>query len=111
MWQWLQSIFASKPTPDVAEPVIVVTCNGHMEAALCLSQLHDAGIPASAIGADSATIFGVQSGALAEVRIVVPADYADAARDVLDITDDPDDLVDEEDNDDPPATDQRTTSA
>ena len=75
-----------------------------MEAALCLSQLHDAGIPASAIGADSATIFGVQSGALAEVRIVVPADYADAARDVLEINDEP---VDESDIDESD-TDGRT---
>jgi hypothetical protein len=109
MWQWFSNIFAAKPTPDVAEPVIIITCQGHIEASLCLSQLQDAGIPASAIGADSATIFGVQSGALAEIRIVVPADYADEARAVLEINDEPDDESDDESDDTNPfTTDQRT---
>ncbi len=108
MWQWFSNLFAAKPDSDAGEPVIVMICQGHMEAALCMSQLQDAGIPASTIGADSATIFGVQSGALAEVRIVVPAEYAEAARDVLEITDQPDD-ADEDDNISP-TSDQRTSS-
>lgn len=105
MWQWLGNIF-NKSTADTdsasdttanthADPVVIMTCQGPVEAALYLSQLHDAGIPAASIGADSATTFGFQSGALADVRIVVPANFADAAYELLEITPE-DDLNDEE---------------
>lgn len=84
MWQWLRDIFTSSPaTPPPAEPVVVMVCEGHVEASLYLAQLHDAGIPAALLGADSAATFGMQSGLLADVRIVVPAEHADAAFDLL----------------------------
>lgn len=58
-----------------------------------VSQLIDAGIPATTMGADSASVFGMQSGLLADVRIIVPAEFADAARELLEL----DDIVDDSD--------------
>lgn len=84
MWQWFRDKFASAPTtPAPAEPVVVMICEGHVEASMYQAQLHDAGIPAALIGADSATMFGMNSGLLASVRIMVPAEHADAALELL----------------------------
>jgi hypothetical protein len=58
-------------------------CEGQVEASMYQAQLHDAGIPSALIGADSAAVFGMQSGLLASVRIVVPAEHADAAIELL----------------------------
>lgn len=95
MWQWLRDKFsASDTTPPAAEPVVVMVCEGTVEASLYLAQLHDAGIPAALLGADSAATFGMQSGLLADVRIVVPADHADAAYELLEsITSNDDDTT------------------
>jgi len=80
MWQWFRSLFGSaQTTPAPTEPVVVMICEGHVEASMYQAQLHDAGIPSALIGADSAAVFGMQSGLLASVRIVVPAEHADAA--------------------------------
>lgn len=84
MFQWLKNRFA--PNATVAhppEPVVVMICEGPVEAALYQSQLQDAGIPSALIGADSASVFGMQSGILADVRIVVPYEFADAAIELL----------------------------
>lgn len=84
MWSAFKRLFQSTqqdvPTND---PVVVATCNGPIEANMVISQLHDSGIPAATIGADSASVFGMQSGMLAEVRIVVPAAFADEARELI----------------------------
>lgn len=84
MWQWLRDTFSpSADTPPSAEPVVVMICEGQVEASMYLAQLTDAGIPAALIGADSAAMFGMQTGLLASVRLVVPPEYADAAFDLL----------------------------
>ncbi|NBU63803.1 MAG: hypothetical protein EBS29_04785 [Chloroflexia bacterium] len=84
MFQWLKERFAAQPpVAQPPEPVVVMICEGPVDASLYLAQLTDAGIPAALIGADSASMFGMQSGILADVRIVVPHEYADAAIDLL----------------------------
>lgn len=84
MWQWFRGLFGpSDPTPAPVEPVVVMICEGTVQASLYLAQLHDAGIPAALLGADSAAMFGMQSGLLADIRIVVPPEHADAAFDLL----------------------------
>jgi len=84
MWSAFKRLF-QRTEHDVStnEPVVVATCNGPIEANMLISQLHDSGIPAATIGADSAAVFGMQSGMLAEVRIVVPAAFADEARELI----------------------------
>ena len=71
------------PAPDTDAPVVVATCDSPLAADLVVAQLRDAGIPAAALGSDSATVFGVQSGLLAEVRVIVPAPYATEAMALL----------------------------
>lgn len=85
MWQKLRDWFAGSADSAAAqdEPVLVATCDGPLAADLLVSQLIDAGIPAVAIGSDSATVFGVQGGLLAEVRVIVPAAHAEAARAII----------------------------
>ena len=84
MWSSIKKLFVRSDSDDPADsPVVVATCNGPIEANMMLSQLHDSGIPAALLGADSASVFGMQSGILAEVRIVVPALYAGAAQELL----------------------------
>ena len=84
MWSSIKKLFVRSDSDDPADsPVVVATCNGPIEANMMLSQLHDSGIPAALLGADSASVFGMQSGILAEVRIVVPAHYAVAAHELL----------------------------
>jgi hypothetical protein len=84
MWSAFKRLFQNDQTDSVAnDPVIVATCNGPIEASMLLSQLHDSGIPAASLGAESAAVFGMQSGILAEVRIVVPAAYVDEARELI----------------------------
>ncbi|MFM7677240.1 MAG: putative signal transducing protein [Roseiflexaceae bacterium] len=84
MWQWFRNMFGSaQTTPAPSEPVVVMICEGQVEASMYQAQLHDAGIPSALIGADSAAVFGMQSGLLASVRIVVPAAHADAAIELL----------------------------
>ena len=94
MWQKIKQLWQSTPNPDAeqstnesAEPVILMVCNGPVEASMYVSQLIDAGIPATTMGADSASVFGMQSGLLADVRIVVPAEFADTARELLELED------------------------
>jgi hypothetical protein len=84
MWSSLKKFFSSRSAEEATDtPVVVATCNGPIEASMMLSQLHDSGIPAATLGADSASVFGMQTGILAEVRIVVPAEYAGAAQELL----------------------------
>lgn len=92
MWQKLKQFWQNASTsndnqdvPAAAEPVILMVCSGPVEASMYVSQLIDAGIPATTIGADSASVFGMQSGLLADVRIVVPADYEESARELLEL--------------------------
>jgi predicted nucleotidyltransferase len=101
MWQKIKQLWQTQPTSDTeqspnesAEPVILMVCSGPVEASMYLSQLIDAGIPATTMGADSASVFGLQSGLLADVRIVVPAEFADAARELLELTEDSEDSED-----------------
>ena len=99
MWQKIKQLWQKSPTDDItppptetSEPVVLMVCSGPVEAAMYVSQLVDAGIPATTMGADSASVFGMQSGLLADVRIIVPAEYAESARELLEIVDvDPDD--------------------
>jgi hypothetical protein len=80
MFQWIKDRFAQRPVVEQPpEPVVVMICDGPVDAALFQAQLQDAGIPSALIGADSASMFGMQSGLLADVRIVVPHEFADAA--------------------------------
>jgi hypothetical protein len=80
MFQWIKERFAASPAVEhPPEPVVVMICDGPVDAALFQAQLQDAGIPSALIGADSASMFGMQSGLLADVRIVVPHEFADAA--------------------------------
>ena len=84
MFQWLKNRFTQSPAVEQPpEPVVVMICEGPVDAALYQAQLQDAGIPSALIGADSASMFGMQSGILADVRIVVPHEYADAAIELL----------------------------
>ena len=84
MWSSIKKLFGSSDSDEPTDsPVVVATCNGPIEANMMLSQLHDSGIPAALLGADSASVFGMQTGILAEVRIVVPALYAGAAQELL----------------------------
>lgn len=122
MWQKIKQLWQSTPNPDAepspnepAEPVILMVCSGPVEASMYVSQLIDAGIPATTMGADSASVFGMQSGLLADVRIIVPAEFADAARDLLeleDIVDDSDewddDAADAESDNDPESDGQKS---
>ncbi|MCE2851024.1 MAG: putative signal transducing protein [Roseiflexaceae bacterium] len=95
MWQWFRNMFGSAhATPAPIEPVVVMICEGQVEASMYQAQLHDAGIPSALIGADSAAVFGMQSGLLASVRIVVPAEHADAAIELLSQSADDDDDTD-----------------
>lgn len=103
MWQKIKQLWQSTPNPDAeqstnepAEPVILMVCSGPVEASMYVSQLIDAGIPATTMGADSASVFGMQSGLLADVRIVVPAEFAEAARELLELEDVTDDDFDDE---------------
>lgn len=114
MWQKFKQLWQKSPTStddnppaSAAEPVVLMICSGPVEASMYLSQLIDAGIPATTIGADSASVFGMQSGLLADVRIVVPAEYADSARELLDLTQSDD--LDEEWSDEDEHTDSQTT--
>jgi hypothetical protein len=85
MWESFKKLFtATDAQTSTTEPVVVATCNGPIEASMMVSQLQDAGIPAATLGAESAAVFGMQSGVLAEVRIIVPAGYLDAARELID---------------------------
>ena len=80
MFQWIKERFAARPAVEhPPEPVVVMICDGPVDAALFQAQLQDAGIPSALIGADSASMFGMQSGLLSDVRIVVPHEFADAA--------------------------------
>jgi len=80
MFQWIKERFAQHPAVEhPPEPVVVMICDGPVDAALFQAQLQDAGIPSALIGADSASMFGMQSGLLSDVRIVVPHEFADAA--------------------------------
>jgi hypothetical protein len=84
MWSSIKKFFGRSDSEEPTDtPVVVATCNGPIEANMILSQLHDSGIPAAMLGADSASVFGMQTGILAEVRIVVPALYAGAAQELL----------------------------
>ena len=84
MWTSIQQLFGRSESEEPTDtPIVVATCNGPIEANMILSQLHDSGIPAALLGADSASVFGMQTGILAEVRIVVPALYAGAAQELL----------------------------
>jgi hypothetical protein len=91
LWQKTPPTESNQPAHDSAEPVILMVCSGTVEASMYVSQLIDAGIPAATIGADSASVFGMQSGLLADVRIVVPAEFAEAARELLELDDTGDD--------------------
>lgn len=80
MFQWIKDRFAQRPVvAQPPEPVVVMICDGPVDAALFQAQLQDAGIPSALTGADSASMFGMQSGLLSDVRIVVPHEFADAA--------------------------------
>ena len=84
MWTSIKKLFGRSESEEPTDtPIVVATCNGPIEANMILSQLHDSGIPAALLGADSASVFGMQTGILAEVRIVVPALYAGAAQELL----------------------------
>ena len=84
MFQWLKERFAARPAvAQPPEPVVVMICDGPVDAALYQAQLQDAGIPCALIGADSASVFGMQNGLLADVRIVVPYEFADAAIELI----------------------------
>lgn len=84
MFQWLKERFAQRPAVEQPpEPVVVMICDGPVDAALFQAQLQDAGIPSALIGADSASVFGMQNGLLADVRIVVPYEFADAAIELI----------------------------
>lgn len=117
MWQKIKQLWQSTPNTDAdttpnqpSEPVVLMVCSGPVEASMYVSQLIDAGIPATTIGADSASVFGLQSGLLADVRIVVPAEFAEAARELLEleeITDD-DEWPDASDTNDNPKSDSQT---
>jgi hypothetical protein len=92
MWQKIKQLWQSTPNPDAdttpnepSEPVILMVCSGPVEASMYVSQLIDAGIPATTMGSDSASVFGLQSGLLADVRIVVPAEFAEAAHELLEL--------------------------
>jgi len=93
MWQKIKQLW-QKPANDddtqpatesTTEPVVLMVCSGPVEASMYLSQLIDAGIPATTVGADSASVFGMQSGLLADVRIIVPAEFAESARELLEL--------------------------
>jgi hypothetical protein len=116
MWQKIKQLWQSTPNPDAdttpnqpSEPVVLMVCSGPVEASMYVSQLIDAGIPATTMGADSASVFGMQSGLLADVRIVVPAEYAEAARELLELEEigDDDEWLDESDAPDDPASDSQ----
>jgi hypothetical protein len=80
MFQWIKDRFAPRPVVEQPpEPVVVMICDGPFDAALFQAQLQAAGIPSALTGADSASMFGMQSGLLSDVRIVVPHEFADAA--------------------------------
>lgn len=84
MFQWIRDRFAQHPAVEQPpEPVVVMICDGPVDAALFQAQLQDAGIPSALMGADSASMFGMQSGLLSDVRIVVPHQFADAAIELL----------------------------
>ena len=84
MFQWIKERFAQHPAVEQPpEPVVVMICDGLVDAALFQAQLQDAGIPSALMGADSASMFGMQSGLLSDVRIVVPHQFADAAIELL----------------------------
>ena len=101
MWQWFRDKFSSSAdTPPPDEPVVVMICEGQVEASMYLAQLTDAGIPAALIGADSAAMFGMQTGLLASVRLVVPPEFADAAFDLLEAAADDDSTPDVDSADD-----------
>jgi hypothetical protein len=94
MWQKFKSLWQKSAAPadtdtaqPNAEPVILMVCSGPVEASMVVSQLVDAGIPATSMGADSASVFGMQSGLLADVRILVPAEFAESARELLGLDD------------------------
>ena len=82
MWQKLRALLgqSSTPGPVDTEPVVVATYDGPIAAEMTVAQLHEAGIPAAVLGGGSAAVFGVHGGMLAEVRVLVPAAHADAAR-------------------------------
>ncbi|MFZ9857463.1 MAG: putative signal transducing protein [Roseiflexaceae bacterium] len=120
MWQKIKQLWQSTPTTDTdstsdeaSTPVVLMVCSGPVEASMYVSQLIDAGIPATTVGADSASVFGLQSGLLADVRIVVPAEFADAARELLeldDMTAQDDEWIDDHTSDDSPALDGQKPS-
>ena len=84
MFQWIRDRFAQHPAVEQPpEPVVVMICDGLVDAALFQAQLQDADIPSALMGADSASMFGMQSGLLSDVRIVVPHQFADAAIELL----------------------------
>lgn len=94
MWQKLKSLWQRPESTSVnenaqtyVEPVVLMVCSGAVEASMVVSQLVDAGIPATSMGADSASVFGMQSGLLADVRILVPAEFAESARELLGLDD------------------------
>jgi hypothetical protein len=116
MWQKIKQLWQSTPNTDAdttpnepSEPIVLMVCNGPVEASMYVSQLIDAGIPATTIGADSASVFGMQSGLLADVRIVVPAEFAEAARELLELEEigDDDEWIDESDSPDAPESDSQ----
>ena len=74
MWSSIKKFFGRSDSEEPTDtPVVVATCNGPIEANMILSQLYDSGIPAALLGADSASVFGMQTGILAEVSNLFPA--------------------------------------
>ncbi len=66
--------------------VVYVAAN-RMEAEIVRAHLESEDIPVALAGEAVGTVFGLTTGPLAQVQVLVPAPLADRARDLLDVPD------------------------
>jgi len=69
--------------PDPDEQVEILTVNGTTNAEPVLAALRANGIPAAAIGESVARVYGLTLDGLGMVRIVVPKEYEEQARELI----------------------------
>ena len=67
----------------MSEHVEVCRCYGQMRASVVKSKLDDAGIPAMLSYESIGRIMGLTVDGIGEVRVLVPAEYAEEARKLL----------------------------
>ncbi|OGO41297.1 MAG: hypothetical protein A2Z04_08500 [Chloroflexi bacterium RBG_16_57_9] len=87
------------PAPVDAEPVVVYSTGGELAAEVVRGKLESAGIPAMVLNEFAWAVGPMSVGKLGEARVLVPARFAQQAREILAAEHDEDIFEDEYDDD------------